>query len=118
MLGKLLQAFRNTRRRAARVERSQQAHLFAGVRPLGPVRLADLSGTGVRVDLVRPFSTEGASRLLVLESSQLFDVEPVWTRGSQAGFRITGSFTLRGYAEGEAEQIKDWWIANRLGGPE
>ncbi len=116
MFSKLLEAFRNTRRRATRVERRQEAQLFAGVAPLGPVRLIDLSATGVRVELARPFPHDGVSRLLVLDSSQLFDVELMWARGSQLGFRITGSCTIRGYADGEADEIKSWWIANRLGG--
>ena len=116
MLGKLIQAFRNTRRRAERVERTQDGHLFAGGAPLGPVRLVDLSTSGARVEKLRAFRHDGVSRLLVLDSSQLLDVEPVWENGAQLGFRITASRTIRGYADSEADQIKDWWIANRLGG--
>lgn len=115
MFGKLIQTFRNTRRRATRVERRQEAQLFAGIVPLGPVRLKDLSATGVRVEMVEPFPHDGVSRLLVLESSQLLEVEPIWARGAQLGFRITGTCVLRGYAEGEADQIKSWWIAHRVG---
>lgn len=116
MLDRLRRLFRTRRRRAEREPRSQPAYLFAGSTPLGPVRVADISATGVRVELLRPFSADQASHLLVMESSQLMDVESVWAADAQAAFRITASTHLRGYTEGEAEAIKAWWIAHRLGG--
>jgi hypothetical protein len=118
VLDRLSKLLRGRRRRAEREPRSQQAYLFAGSAPLGPVRLADISATGVRVELLRPFAPDGATHLLIMDSSQLMTVEPAWSSASSAAFRITGSTHLRGYTEGEAEAIKAWWIAHRLGADE
>jgi len=76
------------KRRAARAEVELVAHLRNSIHPYHPVRILDLSTTGVRLETWARHA-EGDRALIRLPSLAGIPAEMVWSGDHEYGFRFT-----------------------------